>query len=132
MAEAIDLWRENLKKDPEYLPSLLSLARTLDQSGQTGDAIEQYETVVRTRPEYLAARLILAGLQLRENRPEAALNQLNAAKELQQSNSEIHERLGDVYKQLGNHAEAAQAYQSALRFAPDRKTKRRIRRKSSQ
>ena len=132
VAEAIDLWRENLEKDPAYLPSLLSLARTLDQSGQTGDAIEQYETVVRTRPKYLAARLALADLQLRENRPDAALEQLNAARELQQSSAEIHERLGDVNRQLGRHAEAAQAYQSALRFAPDGKTKRRIRRKSAQ
>jgi len=131
-AEAIDLWRANLKKDPEYLPSLLSLARTLNQNGRTDEAIEQYETIVRSRPEYLAARLALASLQLGETRPEAALEQLNAAKELQQSSAEIHEQLGDVNKQLGRHAEAALAYQAALRYAPDRKTKRRIRRKSSQ
>ena len=130
-AEAIDLWRENLEKDPEYLPSLLSLARALDQNGQTDDAIEQYETIVRARPEYLAARLRLADLQLRVNRPEAALQQLTAARELRQDNAEIHERLGDVNKQLGRHAEAAQAYQEALRYAPGRKTRKRIREKSS-
>ena len=130
-AEAIDLWRENLEKDPEYLPSLLSLARVLDQNGQTDDAIGQYETVVRARPEYLAARLRLADLQLRVNRPEAALEQLTAARELRQDNAEIHERLGDVNKQLGRHAEAAQAYQEALRYAPGRKTRKRIREKSS-
>ena len=131
-AEAIDLWRENLEKDPEYLPSLLSLARTLDQNGQTDAAIGQYETVVQARPEYLAARLRLADLQLQSNRPEAALEQLTAARKLQQDSAEIHERLGDVNKQLDRHAEAAAAYESALKYAPDRKTKRRIRKKSSQ
>ena len=130
-AEAIDLWRENLEKDPEYLPSLLSLARTLDQNGQTDGAIEQYETVVRARPEYIAARLKLAKLHLRLNRPEAALAQLNAAAKLQPENAEIHERLGDVNKQLGRSTEAAQAYDSALRFTSDRKTKRRVRKKIS-
>ena len=130
-AEAIDLWRENLEKDPEYLPSLLSLARTLDRNGQTDDAIGQYEAVVRTRPEYIAARLTLAELQLRVNRPEAALAQLNAAANLQPENAEIHERLGDVNKQLGQSAEAAHAYQAALRYAPDKRTKKRIRRKIS-
>ena len=129
--EAIDLWRENLEKDPEYLPSLLSLARVLDENGQTDNAIGQYETVVQARPEYLAARLRLADLQLRMNRPEAALEQLNAARDLQQDSAEIHERLGDVNKQLGRHAAAAEAYQAALRRAQDRKTKKRIRRKSS-
>ena len=131
-AEAIDLWRENLEKDPEYLPSLLSLARVLDENGQTGAAIGQYETVVQARPEYLAARLRLADLQLRMNRPEAALELLNAARDLQQDSAEIHERLGDVNKQLGRHAAATAAYESALKYAPDRKTKRRIRTKSSQ
>ena len=130
--EAIDLWRENLEKDPEYLPSLLSLARVLDENGQTDAAIGQYETVVQARPEYLAARLRLADLQLRMNRPEAALELLNAARDLQQDSAEIHERLGDVNKQLGRHAAATAAYESALKYAPDRKTKRRIRKKSSQ
>ena len=63
--EAIQLWQANLAKDPEYLPSILSLARALARTGDTTGAIRQFESALRLRPDYTAARLALSELYLK-------------------------------------------------------------------
>ena len=67
-AEALALWRENLALDVGYLPSRLSLARALAERGETAEAIQQYEEILRQAPNYIAARHALDSL--RKKRPQ--------------------------------------------------------------
>lgn len=128
-AEAIQLWQANLAKDPEYLPSILSLARALARTGDSVGAIRQFETAVRLRPDYVAARLALAELYQKANQPAAALDQLNEALRRQPRGSQILESIGDLETARGRDKEADTAYQSALELAPDNNVRKRIRQK---
>ena len=127
--EALDLLRANLSDDPDYLPSRISLARTLARQGLTAEAIGEYEQVVETLPDYLAARLALAELHDQAGDPAKSMAQLQEVRTRQPENAAVHERIGELHTAGGHTAEAAAAYRSALKYAPDRKTKKRLRNK---
>jgi tetratricopeptide (TPR) repeat protein len=129
--EAVSLWRQNLAANAGYLPSRLSLARALAARGETTEAIEHYREFIERQPDYPAARLALADLLLRQQQPdlEGALSQLEAVEKMQPNHYETHERRGDLERNRGKTAEAAKAYESALRYAPDKKTRKRTREK---
>lgn len=59
------MWRELLKENPGYLPARLSLAKMLSALGRDGEAIAEYEQVVRERPDYAGARQALEESRLR-------------------------------------------------------------------
>jgi tetratricopeptide (TPR) repeat protein len=122
--EAVALWRANLNRSPEHLPSRLSLARALARAGRRDDAIVEYEKVVAARPEYVAARLALARLY---SAPGAQLPQIEAALKLEPENPEALELAGDVYRAAGRAAEARAAYEHALRVTTDRSARKRLR-----
>jgi Tfp pilus assembly protein PilF len=124
--EAIDLWRENLKRSPDYLPSRLSLAAALPDPQQ---AIAEYRTILTAKPDYLAARLALAGLLQKAGDPAAALEQLREAQKLNAKNASIYESIGDIEASQNHAAEAKAAYESALENAPDSQSSKRIKKK---
>jgi tetratricopeptide (TPR) repeat protein len=123
LPEALDLWSENLKRSPDYLPSRLRLSGALPDPKE---AIAEYRAVRKDRPEYLAARLSLADLLQKTGDVGAAPD------ELQQDpkSSAIYERIGDVEASRNHSAEARAAYESALKNAPDSNTAKRIRKKT--
>ena len=127
--ESLDLLRANLSDDPDYLPSRISLARTLARLGQTAEAIGEYEHVVETQPDYTAARLALAELHQQGGDPAMAMAQLQEVRTRQPENAAVYERIGDLHIAGGHTAEAGAVYRSALKYAPDRKTKKRLRNK---
>jgi tetratricopeptide (TPR) repeat protein len=124
--EAIDLWRENLKRAPDYLPSRLSLAGALPDPKE---AIVEYRAALQVRPEYLAARLALAGLLEKTGDAESALQELRQALKQDQKSAAIFEQIGDLEAARKHDAEARAAYESALQNAPDSQTGKRIRKK---
>ena len=121
-AEALELWRANLRQSPDYLPSHLSLAEALAASGDRTGAIEQYRQVLSQKPNYIAARLALAGLL----DPNAALVELRRALTADPKNGMVLERIGDLESAQGRAAEARAAYSSALEATSDRTTRKRI------
>ena len=123
------MWRENLKRSPDYLPSRLSLAAALQDPK---DSIEQYRIVLQAKPEYLAARLALASQLQKTGDSAAALGQLREAQKLDQKNPAIFEQIGDLETAQNHKAEATAAYESALQNAPDSQTKKRIKKKLGQ
>ena len=129
--EAIALWQRNIADNADYLPSRLSLARAFAARGDSKEAIEQYREFIERQPDYVAARLALAELLLQQSQPdlEGAATQLQAAEKLQPNHYATHERLGDLERRRGNAVEAAKAYEAALSYAPDNKTRKRIREK---
>lgn len=129
--EAIDLWRQNLVKSADYLPSRLSLAETLTAEGKTAEAIQEYEAVLKSKPDYVAARRALAELLVKTGKPDAALEQLREALKRAPRNPELNEEIGDLQKGSGRAGEAAASYQTALKYAGESKTRKRIRAKMS-
>jgi tetratricopeptide (TPR) repeat protein len=126
LPEAIDLWRDNLKRSPDYLPSRLSLAGALPDATQ---AIAEYRTILAAKPDYLAARLALAGLLRKTGDPASALEQLREAQKSSGKNASIYEQIGDIEASQNHADEARAAYASALENAPDSQTSKRIKKK---
>jgi protein O-mannosyl-transferase len=127
--EAIDLWKQNLAANPDYLASRLSLAEFQTQTGDTAGAIEQYVYVIGVKPDYVAARVALAGLYLKANQPERALEQLRAASKADTQNAALLEQIGDAEKALNHPAAAREAYASALKLQIEKGDRKRIRAK---
>src|SRR5262249_44601729 len=125
LPEAIDLWRENLKRTPDYLPSRLSLAGALTEPKE---AMVEYRAALAVRPEYLAARLALADLLQKTGDGDSAVQELREALKQDERNPAIYERIGDIEAARNRPAEARAAYESALRNA-DSETSKRIRKK---
>jgi tetratricopeptide (TPR) repeat protein len=128
-SEAVALWGENLAKDPNFLPSLLSLARALERSGDTAGAAAAYRRAIAVEPRFVGARRALAELELKLGNPAEALIQMQCALDIQPGDPVILELLGDIQKALGHPAEAATQYRLALLSANGRDTRKRIEKK---
>ena len=124
LPEALALWRDNLARDPAFLPSRLSLAEKLDDPKS---AAAEYRAVLKERPDYLAARLALAGVLEKTGEADAALMELQAALILEPASAAIHERIGDLERSRNRTAEARAAYEAALKTAADPAARKRIR-----
>jgi len=127
--EAVGLWRLNIAKQPEYLPSRLSLAKALSALGRVDDAIGEYNAAIAARPDYMGARLALADLYQQKPDLASALFQLQTVLNRQPSNSVALEQFGDVEGRLGQPSQALDAYNKALLNATDGALRKRIRSK---
>jgi tetratricopeptide (TPR) repeat protein len=121
--EAISLLRDNVQRSPQFLASQLSLAETLEASGDTAGAIQAYRQTLVLSPNYSAARLSLARLLL------VTGDVAEAASQAQQAGSESFlalELLGDARAKQALNADARTAYQAALDLKPERADRKRI------
>ena len=124
--EAIDLWRENLRQSPDYLPSRLSLAGALAAQGDNAGAVEEYRKVLEAKPDYVAARIALADVLVKTNDRDGALDQLRQVTKQDSQDPALFERIGDLEAARQHPAEARTAYQSALDLKPERAVRKRI------
>jgi tetratricopeptide (TPR) repeat protein len=129
-AEALPLWRDNLARDSQYLPSRLSLAKALREQGKPIEAVEQYRAALQQKPDYVAARAELAAALIDAGDKPAAAAELREAAHLQPRNVKIYEQLGDTESALGHPAEASAAYAKALENSTGA-DRRRLRSKAS-
>jgi tetratricopeptide (TPR) repeat protein len=127
--EALALWRENLAKDENYLPSRLSMANALGRAGRNSEAAAQYRLILDRKPDYVVARLALAELKAKSGDRAGALAELREAARTQPRSARIYEQIGDLEKSGGNAAEARKAYETALGNTRDRAVVKRIRKK---
>ncbi len=116
--EAITLLRENVQRSPQFVASQLSLAETLEASGDHAAAAQAYRQVLATTPNYTAARIALARTLLTTGDLAAAADQA------QQSSA--FELLGDIRAKQSLVADARTAYESALAQKPERTDRKRV------
>jgi len=128
-AEAFQLWRDILQKDPDYTLSRLALAKALIREGRNADAAAEFRVLVNQKPEYVAARLALGSLEIKLGNRDAALDQFAEAARLEPEDASVYEQIGDLQSAKGNSPAAAEAYTKALRYATDGAMKKRTRRK---
>jgi tetratricopeptide (TPR) repeat protein len=125
-SEAIEVFKQNVAANPDFLASRISLAETYAQSGDTANAIAQYLEVVKSKPGFIAARTTLAGLYLKTNQAELAIEQLRAATDVDKQNPGIWEQLGDAERAANHPTEAKEAFSTALKLQYQKNDKKRI------
>ena len=121
--EAVSLLRENLQRSPQFLASQLSLAETLEASGDTAGAIGAYRQTLNFSPNYVAAHLSLARLLLSTGDLAGATNE---AQKAGSENVAALELLGDARTKQSLVSDASSAYQAALDLKPERADRKRI------
>lgn len=117
--EARARYQEALAIDPEHAVThfrlgRLSLKMGLDKEGEA-ELIRAVE-LDDEQPEYLEH---LAGHFLKQNNPSGAIDMLERVSVLQPDRAEVFLKLGDLYRGLGYHREAALRYWEAVGIDPD-------------
>jgi tetratricopeptide (TPR) repeat protein len=118
-ANALATMEEVLLKDPEHAEALNYVAYSLAEQGVDLDrALSMVEKALEQKqaPHILDT---LGWVQYRSGRFEPARVALEQAAAQMSSDPLIWQHLGDVYRALGLHEDAAQAYRHALEFDPD-------------
>lgn len=114
--EGITLLREMVEKDSTNVEAQYWLGVFAIKSGQFDRAISRFETVLRLRPDYIAACIDLGGVYLETGQPERALDYFERGIQLDSTNNyallfaaqtlEKQERLDEArkyYRQLIRH-----------------------------
>lgn len=98
------------------------VALAMAASGRQYHALAAMEAAVRLDPTNPLARYEMASLLLTLHRPDEALRQLEALRDLAPHEAAVHVLLGKVYNQMGAVDRAMVAYTTAIDLSPDGET----------
>jgi tetratricopeptide (TPR) repeat protein len=114
--EAIDCCRTGLSRHPGYLSARVTLGRALMETGGLEEAAREFELVLRSAPDNLAAIRGMAEIHQRDRALEPALDYYKRALSLAQHDPELAETVGQIARELdatkraGGGAVAADAH----------------------
>jgi tetratricopeptide (TPR) repeat protein len=117
--EAMDLFQQALRIDPDSATAHVDLGNALLAQGRLNDAIRHYEKALRIRPDYPEAHIDLGGVLLQAGKIQEAIEQYKQALRLNPDYAEAHSNLGAIFQRMGKLPEAVAQYELALRINPD-------------
>jgi tetratricopeptide (TPR) repeat protein len=106
-------------RDAETVQTWLMFAHMSMQAGQLANALRQAETAVRIAPDLAMGWRQLGAVQSRMNHPEAALESLLRARQLDPAHPTVYRLLVECYVALGNDEEAQAAARRAEALGAD-------------
>ncbi len=101
---------ESLKKNPNNVDLLYSLALVEDQLGQTSTALQHYQTALSFSPQDEDILKNIGLIYLKMGKADLAQNYLLQAENLNSRNDEVNLALGKAYFALGNYKNALDCY----------------------
>lgn len=113
------LWGDTVAKRPDNANARNNFGLALFRTGQTTEAIEQYEAALRIQPAYPGALSNLGNALDRAGRTPEAILQYEKALGLQPDFAAAHYNLGKALARSGRISEAIDQYGEALRLRPD-------------
>ena len=125
-ARPLELYRQSLRVDSDFIPSRINLAMLHNDRGEPAEAEEQFRMVLRIDSEQGDAAYSLGLLLAEQGRLDEATEQLSRAARLRPGNARIRYNLGLLYMQLGKRAEARRELESALKMEPDNRDFQRV------
>jgi tetratricopeptide (TPR) repeat protein len=118
-AEAIQFFRESLRRRPGSLEARNGLGLALAGSGDTKAAVGEFENALRTKPDFAEARVNLGQTLAQQGKIDEAISQYIEALRANSNNIAAHINLGKLLANQNKQAEAAAHYRAALRVKPD-------------
>ena len=115
----LELYRQSLRIDPEFIPSRINLAMLHNERGEPKEAEEQFREVLRIDPEQGDAAYSLGLLLAELSRLDEAAEQLKRAAELRPENARIRYNLGLLLMQQEKRQEAQTELETALGIEPE-------------
>jgi tetratricopeptide (TPR) repeat protein len=102
--EAVKYCRAGLGRHPGYLSARVTLGRSLTEIGELDDAAHEFQLVLRSAPDNLAAIRSLAEIQQRRGSLDAALEYYTRALALAPFDPELEESVNRITRELGRAA----------------------------
>jgi Tfp pilus assembly protein PilF len=116
---ALEALATAVRLEPESDRAHLLLAEFYRDTGNTMEAVREYESAIRTRPDLAAAHLGLAAAFWKTGETERVTEPLNRALALAPDDPEANGILADLQVRSGDLAGARKAAELALRGNPD-------------
>jgi Flp pilus assembly protein TadD len=116
-------WSRPSATVPQQARNLAARSHTLVKQNRRAEAEDALKQALRVAPQFTDARMDLADLYRMEARTEAAELELLRALAFDQSNAEVHARLGMLYLKEGEASRASEAavlLSRALQLRPDK------------
>ncbi len=117
--EAEGAYRRVYDADPRDASALQGLVETLFVAGRAKEARALVDGEVKRFPDSFPHRMVLAELAAREQRYDAAIEELRYLLSKVPLSPELHYRLGEIYRRAGKHEQAAAAFEDAVKANPD-------------
>ena len=116
--EAMDLFKQALRMNPDNDAAYYNLGNALVQRGRTLQAIDEYERALRINPNFAEAHNNLGNALLLTGRTSEAIDQYEQALLIRPNFAEAHANLGAALGQMGRISEAIEQVKAALRINP--------------
>jgi tetratricopeptide (TPR) repeat protein len=110
--EAAALWASAVKARPSHFPALRNLGLAQFVGGRRSEGLSALTEAARLNPRHVATVLLVASLNARLGRPEAARDVFQQALRAAPGNDILTERLAAVESQLGNNSRALELLDS--------------------
>jgi tetratricopeptide (TPR) repeat protein/mono/diheme cytochrome c family protein len=110
--------RHDILNDPSDFAAHYNLAAMLQASGNTDEAIAQYQSALRIRPQDPTANNSLGAILLAGGHPDRALPFFRSAVEVLPDYFDAHYNLGNALASLGDFAGATEQFEAAVRVRP--------------
>ena len=117
--EAIRLYEQALRLDPDLADAHINLGIALMQTGRIQEAIGQYEQALRIKPDSSKGHNEFGIALARLGRLPEATSHWEQALRIKPTYFEAHNNLGNALAQTGKIKEAIAHYEQALRIKPN-------------
>jgi protein O-GlcNAc transferase len=125
-AQAVSMYSEALRIDPNNIEAHYRMGVVYDKLGNPERAAQKYQDTLNLNPGHAGALSALAGQHLnrglryrQQGQLAEATQELKAVLQFNPASSAAHQALGEIYEEQGQQAEAMQHYQEVLRTDPD-------------
>ncbi len=112
--KAVQSFLRGLKVDPNHPVLHLNLAKSYELLGQKDKALLEYESALKSKPGWLEAIDSYTDLLLDKNKTREASDIVNQALRLNPKNSQLHAKMGNVYKKRYDFQNADDEYNTAI------------------
>ena len=115
----LELYRQSLRVEPEFIPSRINLAMLHNERGEPKEAEEQFREVLRIDSAQGDAAYSLGLLLAEQERWSEAEEQLKKAADLRPENARIRYNLGLLLMRQEKRSEAQKELEFALKIEPE-------------
>ena len=113
-----DLWTDNVAKAPRALDARYNLAIDYLRRGQAGEARKQFEAAARDHPEAAKPWILLATMDRKAGRTDAALGSVDHALRLDPASAQAQVEKGYAFVERGDFGQAAAWFARAAENEP--------------
>ncbi len=117
--EAVDIWQEVLKDDPNDLGAKIGLAGAYFKLGETDKAMGLLQEVLEVDPRNVKALRNMTTMHINLGEAQKALECAERALKVMPDDGQSHFNRAVAFELLGKEDEAIKEYQEAIRYSPD-------------